>query len=244
MFGPVEDPECYEQTQFGQMFRHPAFGLVSVSRVQQSANLFGSQVSHTGYVKVCVYRADMCKQTHGEEAMGHSAPLFEFAMTEAQWVGLVAGMGGPGVPCTLTYLPNGPGDSVPRLPRPLTAEERLGEQVKDTFEQSEASAAAARAKVLGIVEGRLPKSVMAEFSRALDSLSGVGKHNRDYHHQRLAQSKESMVHEAKVEIEALAQAFVRTLGLQSAQPLGAALTNPEAAARLLLDSQPPEPKDA
>lgn len=241
MFGPVEDPELYEQTPFGQMFRHPAFGLVSVSRIQQQAHLFGSQVSHTGYVRVCVYRADLRKQTHGEEAMGHHAPLFEFAMTEAQWVGLVAGMGGPGVPCTLAHIPGGEATQVPRLPRPLTAEERLGEQVKDTFEQSEASAAAAREKVLGIVEGRLPKSMMAEFSLALDSLSGVSKRSRDYHHQRLAESKESMVHEAKVEIEALAQAFVRTLGLQSAQQLGAALSNPEVAARLLLGGGTQDP---
>lgn len=240
MRGPVQVPVLVQNDQFGQVFTHPAFGEVSVSRINQQAHLFGSQVAHQGYVRVRVSRADLRKDAYGETASGHSAPLFEFDMTEAQWVGLVAGMGGKGMACTLAVLPDGEGGlvRVPALPRPATAEERLDEQVRDTMAQSQAQADAALQRVLKAVEGRLPKAAMADFTRSLEQLCGVGKSNRDYHHSRLAETKDNMVHEARVEIEAVAQGLVRTLGLQSAQQLGAVLANPEAAARLIGPADP------
>jgi hypothetical protein len=230
MRGPEQAPELFEKTQFGDMFRHPAYGTVSVSRLTGTANLFGSQVSHSGYVRLTISTAEMCKDAYTEKVYGHRSPVTVIDLTEAQWAALVSSMGGREVPCTLAILSLGDGElhHVPSLPAPMTAEERLGEQVKQTMKEADERAAAAVADVLALVEGRLPKSVLGELTKALETLKGVNKNSREFHHEWLRETKETMVHEAKVEIEAMAQALVESLGLKGAQQLGVALAAPGA----------------
>ncbi len=218
----AQEPQVVESNALGQMYAHPAFGSVSVSRIQGDANLFGSHIRHTGYVRLRVSRAELRKTVSSEDVFDRDT-VVEVDLSEAQWAKLLSSMGSGGVPCTLNAAPDGRALLLPSIPNPPTPEERMSQQILDMIAESQAHADRAAADLIALVEPRLPKSAVTQFRRSLETLSGLSRSARNFHHDLLQETKEKAVHEAKIEIDAAAQRLVQALGLKSTHQLGQAL---------------------
>lgn len=84
---------------------HPAYGMISASRVQSSPgeHLFGSDFRHSGYVVISFgpadVRRDLSNDWYHRQKVTH-----EVALSEAQWATFVSTMNvGDGVPCTIRF---------------------------------------------------------------------------------------------------------------------------------------------
>lgn len=110
--------------------RHPAFGMISVHRIQSTPGeiLFQSDIRHSSYVRIEVHEADRHRENKHDWVFPGKL-LCEVSMSEAQFASFVASGGTTGVPCTIERvnegdygLGNRPGLSLsPRLQ--LTSEE-------------------------------------------------------------------------------------------------------------------------
>lgn len=100
---PPQDPVVTIDARGDESHSHPAYATIGASRVSGSANLFGSDFTHHGYVTVTIRKADLRRSLSNDLVHGYPE-LIEVALSEAQWATFVSSMNiGTGVPCTLQW---------------------------------------------------------------------------------------------------------------------------------------------
>lgn len=75
----VETPVVTREGLRGEKHTHPAFGTISASRVRGQANLFGSNVGHSGFVKISIHPAEMYRDGYSENIHGSLSTIAEAA---------------------------------------------------------------------------------------------------------------------------------------------------------------------
>jgi hypothetical protein len=82
---------------------HPAWGLVSASRVTSTpgAVLFDSDIRHQHYIRLTVKRATRDRDLKRDWIHDTGPELIEINMSEAQWAAMTSSMNTSGVPCTI-----------------------------------------------------------------------------------------------------------------------------------------------
>ncbi|ATS92316.1 hypothetical protein DLP05_126 [Stenotrophomonas phage vB_SmaS_DLP_5] len=218
----------------GEEIRHPAFGKIWASRTNGRENLYGSNVGHDGYITLRIDESYMVRDGYSEHMFG-GHHIIEVMLSEAQWVGLISRMNhGDGIPCTLSYRPQGQMMKVPRLPEPKKAVEKMEGMIDSMTEEHEKQAKASAAQLWELIEKRFPKSLHHDARIMLDRVVGQGKSTREFQKDRLTKVKERLVNESKVEIDAMLTNAISNLGVASIEQLGQILSaNPEAAMQLI-----------
>lgn len=225
MSRPIESPQLNgRDSVLGDVWTHPAYATIGASRVSGQTHLFGSNIGHSGYVVIRICAAERFDKGHSESIHGGNRSYIEVALSEAQWVGLVSRMNiGTGVPCTLTRLG---GELIPGLPDPGKAVEKLESQIETIKANVEAEAKAALARLLELIDGKVPKKMLDEVRSLANQMSGHFGSNQRLYEKCLTETKERLVAESQVEIDAMITAAVSNLGLESIAQLSAILSDP------------------
>jgi len=214
---------------------HPAFATISASRISGSANLFGSNVGHQGFVKIDVHAARMYRDGYSERIHGSGKSYVEVWLSEAQWVSFVSRMNvGSGTPCTLRHYGTGEGMVFcPHIADPEKAAERMGGRISELHAKKLQDIAEQSTVIRELCEG-LPARKRDAILRALGSMTQHLEANHKFAAETLREYKEQLVTESRVEFDAMLTDVVGRLGLQSVQQLGAVLAaDPSKAMQLL-----------
>lgn len=232
MSRPIESPQLKERDSvLGDVWTHPAYATIGASRVSGQTHLFGSNIGHSGYVVIRIGAAERFDQGHHESIHGRAKTYIEVALSEAQWVGLVSRMNiSTGVPCTLSYLN---GEMIPGIPDPGKAVEKLESQIETIKANVEQEAKAALVRLLELIDGKVPKKMLEEVRALANKMSGHFGNNQRLYEQCLTETKERLVAESKVEIDAMITAAVSNLGLESIAQLSAILSDPAQSIEML-----------
>ena len=198
--------------------RHPAYGMVSVSRVHGGReSLFGSSIQHSDFVTVRISTGERVRNLNRDWYHDDSV-LLEFEMSPAQWAELITTMNiGCGTPCTLRSYRDG--DKLVRPSYPDFTDVRS--EIRDEFEQHTERVSTILDKAYEATEqllqaGKAPtKGQMKEllgliFNARQDIGSNMPFVTKQFHEQM----DKTMV-EAKAEIEQFVTRMVQETGLQA-----------------------------
>lgn len=224
------------------VYSHPAFGIITASRISGQTNLFGSNVGHSGFVRISIFPAKLHRDGYSDFIHGSIKPIIEVNLSEAQWVSFISRMNmGDGTPVTITDRAMGETVHVPGLPDMEKATERLESQIEDMVGEAEKKAKLAEKELMKLLEERLPKKVLAEAQSLMTRIGVLGEHAREFQRECLTETKEKLVAESRIEIDAMLTGAVTKLGLESVQQLGMILAaNPQEAMKLLASKAPDE----
>lgn len=232
---PSIEPTTAPNKHHGEVTSHPAFGLISASRVSGKRELFGSHVGHSGYIKLTIRQAEVSGYNTPHEHVFGRDYVAEVDMSEAQWVALISRMNhGSGVPCTIEFTQKL--GNVAEIKHVDKAAERLDKQAESMHDQLVNRDAMAQEIVRKAIEERVPQKQRAEVLRYLDILVSESKRTTDYYKKVLKEEAEKLTTEARIEIDAMLNGAITNLGLESAQQLGAILAaDPKKAILLIAD---------
>lgn len=199
--GPLRD---------GRTLTHPAFGMISASRVQGSRTLFGTDFVHRNFVTVTIRRAVLHRDLSHDFPFGREE-LIEVHLSEAQWAAFVSSMNvGQGVQCTLYHLH---GKQVPGFP----LRQRVTEAARDFADRADRVAAHVR-KALAAIRQELTGLSKAKQEKVVGELERVERELRDgmpWVEKCMRESMETTVEHARVEVNAYAQSLILAHGLQA-----------------------------
>lgn len=233
----VEAPTVTREDMFGEKHTHPAFGTIIASRVSGQANLFGSNVGHSGFVKLSIHPAEMYRNGYSENIHGSISTITEVWLSEAQWVSLVSRMNvGSGTPCTIRQYGRGAGHvHCPHIADPELAADRLKGRVAELEERNLRQVDEQVAEIRALCEG-LPKKKAEAILRAAGLMSQHLRANHKFAGETLREYTEKLVTESKVEIDAMLTDAVSRFGLESIQQLGHILSSDPTKAMKLLSN--------
>lgn len=198
---------------------HPAFGLVSFSRVTGGGKVFfGSDVPSDHYITLQISPAYR-NHNLGQDWLGSSRnPHIEVALTTHQFAELLTSMNiGQGVPCTIQYLN---GKAVERLERIETE----GDRIKKEFEAVASDKADELTKRMESVRALLAKDKISKADKnAIESLMGSiisdYKSSQPFYLEQFEESTEKMIVQAKAEVDAFVTHVVVSAGLEHLRSL-------------------------
>lgn len=192
---------------------HPAFGQVTVSRVQGRRALYGSDFEHQSFVRVTVHRSELHRSLSYDRPYP-TQKIVSFDMSEAQWANHVSSFGsGTGVQCTLALVV-GEG-SIPEFPLRDEGQEYKVEQDKALAEALE-NLRELRATIQENVQG-LSKAKQESLLRNVDQSIRKLSDSMPFIAGSFAEHMEKRVEKAKVEIHAYLGDTVRRAGLDALQ---------------------------
>lgn len=222
----IQEPTLVDRSPMGDRYTHPAFATISAHRIQGHAELFGSNVGHDGFVQIEVNQGHLSKDGYSDHISGGGKSFLRLWMSEAQWVAFVSRMNmGSGTPCTLRHAPTGPLEFMPGLPPQEMANEKLGSRVDAIAAANLKRVEEASAEIHELVANlpvRKREAILDALGRATNHL----KANHEYAKKVLTTHKETLVAEAKVEIEAMVSGICTQLGIDSLQQLAQAAKLP------------------
>lgn len=219
---PVEPTLVESHPLHGDVFSHPAYGVMTVSHPRGGdKTMFGSGVPAPSCVCVTVHQANHKRSLSND--WYHPGPvLVEFEMTHAQWSQVVANPGrGEGTPVTLRWT-RGEGN-LPGIKPIETRHEQHQREIKASAKERVAEAEAALERLKNAFEAGAGKKEMRELiGKALHSvgaLPGSVSFVVDQAHEAL----DASVAEAKIEVESFIAAKVAQVGFKTLQSMGDAI---------------------
>lgn len=115
----------------GTREKHPAFGMIRLSRVDGDVVLFGSSVVHHGFIALEIHRCER-HSNYSRDHLFEKDTIAEVYMTESQFAQLITTWNqGQGAPCTLNYVRDGKLEMVPGIPRDQEGSD--AQRAKDDF---------------------------------------------------------------------------------------------------------------
>jgi hypothetical protein len=186
--------------------RHPAFGLISASRVSSSpgASLFDSEIQHQHYVTVRISTCVRKRDLNRDWLFGDRAPFVEVAMSEAQWAQFVSSMNaGQGTACTIQRREDGDVPGVPYAPRLEKSMDEVHGAADKALEQIRAAFAAYQERK---TVGNL---------RSLESAIRNAPSNMRFAAKSLTEHAENVVQKARADIEAMVVNKAQQLGVEA-----------------------------
>lgn len=183
---------------------HPAYGLLGAHRVTSNpgAVLFDSEITHNDIVVVRLYHAGRKRDLHHNWIHESSSrPMFEVAMSEAQWASFVSSMNiGSGVPCTIEATQEK--FSIPGLPHKPVLGESLAEvrgAAQETFEDIRR----ARDAYESAIERKAPAKEIKELRSTLHYAIENAVPNITFAATSLNRHAENVVQKARADVEAM-----------------------------------------
>lgn len=214
---PTTKPKILENDQFGERYSHPAYGCVSVSRVNGSAKLFGSPFDDCmGFISLSISRAVKNRSFHIDSHFPKEE-LIEVNMTFEQWANLLCSFNqGSGVACTIDHVQGEYQDRISREDESL--QKTFNREFKDICEESTTDLDAAINEVKAMLEK--PSITKSERKNLLDKLVRVQmgiKSNLPFLAERFTETVEKVKTTAKHEMFA----FQSSLNIVNAPALPA-----------------------
>jgi hypothetical protein len=218
---------------YGRDNKHPAFGMINVSRVQGECSLFGVDYPQGHWVEIEISTATLTR-ANANDYYHADKSCIRIAMSEVQYARMIASANTMGVACTLNrYRDPTTGEFMaPRLPdRHAASEETFRAEVERKAQLATEGVKAARERLNEILKGPLRKGDLTEVSDLLRAAEGQMGANLPYVVERAHETIQTATEHAKAEVDAhidysMARLGERALGARLAQALeaGADLT--------------------
>ena len=115
-----------------ETYRHPAFGMVSFSRVMGGDNvLFGSSIKHNDRIQLKIKHGEQDRALHDDHYYGRKT-IIEIEMSYSQFAECISAMNvGDGVPCTIRYTEKE--EYVPAIEESNSKREQFRNEFGDTI---------------------------------------------------------------------------------------------------------------
>ena len=198
-----QEPKVSENLQShhldSQRHEHPAFGTVSLSRVSGQATLFDSEFKHQYFIALRINTAYMDRSLSRNWIHG-SNQVAEVYMSEAQFATLVSSIGmGSGVPCTIQQI------AKERMPGIIYTDTEQDKHFRE-FDRS-LSEVYSRIDDLEqeINTSKITKKLHLSLSNKIRSIRSAAQSNLKFVAKSFAESMETTVEKAKMEILGYAQ---------------------------------------
>lgn len=192
---PVERPHFDRPDE--SVTTHPAFAVVSSSRVSGGAHLFQSEFQHQYYRTLRVSGAELHR--HLANDWVHSTDtIIEIAMSEAQWNHFVTNPNQEGTPCTLEHLGT---EVVPGLPKPKARRHTFTDEAKEAAQEAFGRLETLIAEIDALSLSGARKKALT--SRA-ESIRSALQSSMPFILEQFEEHMEETVQKAKVEIDAYA----------------------------------------
>lgn len=183
---------------------HPAWGLVSASRVSSTpgAVLFDSDIRHQHYIRLHVHRATRDRGLQRDWIHDTGPVLIEINMSEAQWAAMTSSLNTSGVPCTIRATEtqaNVDGlEYAPRLAVSMAEVRGAADKIKERLD----------AAVAAVEE----KPTKANIKALRSALGGIAP-NMEFAAKSLSEHAENVVQKARNDIESMVTQKAVQLGV-------------------------------
>ncbi len=195
-------------------YHHKTFGVVNFSRTQTSrTNLFGSSVQHSHTILMTIQRADYNRSSLGYDSYYGQEQLISIEMSPNQFANAITNMNSGGVPCTIKYIGGEYMGAVPKLDDKKT-------QATNEFKEAQQEFVARFTDKINRVEeliakGRAGKGELKEISDLLGFFKAELTQNQPFHMNQFIKGMDTVVNEAKAEIEAYVISTIHNKGIQA-----------------------------
>jgi len=194
---------------------NPAFGNITVGRVQGRVNLFGSDVEHHTFISVAVSRCDLARDL-SHDWFHPGEELIEVWMSELQWAQFVSSFNqGGGTPVTLHHVLR---KAIPELPSPKPAASTFQKEVTATAKDSLDALKGAVAKLEAVLLPKAKPATKGELREILENLRMAAMHftnNLSYVEDKFGEAVAHKLTEAKLEFDGYMANRLRSLGLEA-----------------------------
>lgn len=198
---------------YGDCEIHPAYGIISVSRVSGGVRLFGSKLpQHHNFIRLTIYPGEM-RRSFSEDSYGKATvmPIIEVDMSTMQWAQMLTSLNvGEGTPCTI-YSHRG--DYMPKMPDMDTVTEKgnrdFADNLRETMEDMQADIN--RAKAI-LAKDRLTKADRAILAACLENKANSFASSSAFYLERFQEEMDKAATEAKSEVEAFITGAMLRIG--------------------------------
>lgn len=199
---PIEHPTAGEDGEL----THPAFGFISASRISGSTVLFGSDFTHSGFMRVRIGTARLRRDLSNDVFHSGLSGFIEVDMSEAQWAHFVSSANSPPTQCTIVRREN---RDIPGLPRPQARTDQFAgeaaQRMKRALQSLEDLTAAIEASGLSKVK---QADLLSRVGRAASNISN----NQAFVAEQFDEHMERTVQAAQMEVDAYVHRVTRDLG--------------------------------
>ncbi|MGP1715577.1 MAG: hypothetical protein ACTS9Y_00225 [Methylophilus sp.] len=184
-----------------EVFLHPAFGQITVSRVNSSEaiSLYGSELPHNRFIQLTINASDL-KRSYSKDRPFARKQLAQLMMTEAQWCELLSSMNaGSGTQCTLLHVGD---EKMPGIEGLKTMGEKFESDASKDIDEAEKTLAELK---LLIEASGLSKKKTEELVNATNKAHQRITSSRAFILKSFQGQMEGVVQKAKIEINAHAK---------------------------------------
>lgn len=201
--------------------RHPAFGVINISRVSGMTHLFGSSFNHHNFISLTISTASEYGRFGVSKSVMSEEQIVEVSISESQFGQMISSLNmGCGTPCTLEYvqtpdsLKEYAGKRIPNLEP---------EDIRKTHKDGLEELISERLEALGVIERRIDAWRSDKHRPTLRELEELRKEIHQLHlanslaycQEVLEEKMEETLEEGRTEIEAHADLIMRKLGLDA-----------------------------
>jgi len=219
-----------EENDDGTIESHPSYGMVVFHRVQGSPRFFfGSEVQGQGtYISLEIKEGE--RHHDGKDYYMGRKHLIRIRMTASQFAQLLTTMNmGDGVPCTIERVwKDGKYQGVEAPPVQKKEIERVEEHFRQRLSKFTQDLDAGRQRVLEILEQKtIKKSDRQEIKSLLDMVMREVASNTPYMIRLFRESTETIVEQAKAEVDSFVTTVAMKTGLGKLKQLALGAGNVE-----------------
>lgn len=212
--------------------RHESYGLIQISRVQGTTDLYGTPIRSHSFISLSIHEATE-RFNLGTEWKHEGGIIAEVWMTELQFAEAITNMNrSPGTPVTLKYTRQGDGlKKHENPPRQESAASRTREEFRKEVEERMATMKSVKRRIDKLMEeGNLAKTRRGEISGEIERLLSLFTSSAPFFMERFEENADAVVATAKAQITAHADLVLRETGIKALQRGDVALLgkpNPE-----------------
>jgi len=192
---------------------HPSYGKIAFTRTNSNgADFFGSELRQDNYISMEIRNAEIIRDLSSDKYWPDGPPLIQVRMSSGQFAELITSMNvGSGVCCTIERLN---GKKVEEYQPQESRKEFVHNEFKLRMKEfaNQLTEKQKQAKEL-INKKTLSKEDMRLLNNYIEWLSQEVSSNIPYFAERFQQTMDTVVHEAKLEVENAIQHKITTTGL-------------------------------
>ena len=205
-------------------FRHPAYGTVEVSHPTGGESVyFGSRVPHRSRVCVTINTGTLTRDLSNDWIYSEKE-LIELEFTDAQWAQFVSSHSGRATPCTFRHYPKGALENglevVPGIAGDPDARPSFSDEMRETMRKEIQGLQESVKRMDAMLEsGKLGKKELQDIRKGVAWGANRLASNVGFVAEQFSEHMESVVSDAKIEIEATMHNTIQAIGLDATQKM-------------------------
>jgi len=192
---------------------HPSYGKIAFTRTNSNGTeFFGSELRQDNYITMEIHNAEIVRDLSDDKYYTDGPPLIRVRMSSGQFAELITSMNvGSGVCCTIERLN---GKKVEEYQPQESRKEYVHNEFKERMKQFANQLTDKQKKAKELINKKtLSKEDMRNLNYHIEWLTQEVSSNIPYFAERFQETMDTVVHEAKLEVENAIQHKISVLGL-------------------------------